>query len=385
MMSGGVPTVGERLLRASGAFLPALLAAAFTLSYYTNIGTLVILGLSAWYIALGWRKVAAWPWALAVIGLFALVALKDGMLLLLGEGGFRSFAKSGSRIVSLAGAAALLASHPRERVERAFETALGITLGFVLLAFVAARAGIAPWLFNTNALGMLGAWYPLVLAARLRRGADARARRLAVAILVIGFLVFLWDVLSPSPGSRTAIPAYLLGAAFVLAPRGKHLGRAGATLVVLAMASSTLLSQVFVPRLDELLSRRQQIWSAFVEKGLERPILGWGYTEEDDNRRLVGPLLEGRSEYESFMRKGLGAHNAFISMFFENGLVAVLVLVALLAWRARRMEDPPGPFDVSLMAYLVFMSMDAFSAGGITFLGYYLGICLLALPPESRP
>jgi O-antigen ligase len=120
-----------------------------------------------------------------------------------------------------------------------------------------------------------------------------------------------------------------------------------------------------------------------VQKGAERPLLGWGYTEEDDNRRLVGPLLEGKRAYEMIMRKGLGPHNAFLGMFFENGAIAALFFVTLFFLRVLRSSTPFGSFDVSLIAYIAFMSSDAMNPGGLTFLGYYLGICLLAVRPSA--
>lgn len=373
-------TTRLRLLELSAKALPFALGTAFVFSYYTNIGTGVILALSAWYLALNWRAVLGSRWALCVVGFFTAIAFKDGVMFALGEGSFRAFAKSGSRVFVLLGSAALVLAYERERLERALEAALGITFAAIGAAFLAMRAGLLPWIFNSNTFGMLGVWFPLVLAARLRRGGGRRGYLAAAGVLAAGLAVFLADAVAATAGSRTAPPALLLGAFAILLPkRPKRLGPiAGAAVFCLALVSVTVLSIIYIPRVDKLLASRQQLWQAFSQKALEKPVLGWGFTEEDDNRRLIGPILEGKNFHQEFMEHGYGSHNSFLGMFFENGAAAALLFAALFLARVLRSGTPFGPFDASVMAYLGFMSADSMNPGGLTFLGFYLGLCLLA-------
>jgi O-antigen ligase len=111
---------------------------------------------------------------------------------------------------------------------------------------------------------------------------------------------------------------------------------------------------------------------------MERPLLGWGYTDEGDNIRLVADKLRGMPIHDQFMASGLGPHNSLLAMFFENGALFALAYLALLFLRARKTGPRAGLFDVSLAAYIAFMSADAMAPGGVTFLGFYLGACLLS-------
>jgi len=145
-----------------------------------------------------------------------------------------------------------------------------------------------------------------------------------------------------------------------------------------AAAAIAFLSLVFVPKIDAILTGRAELWTAYAAKGMERPLLGWGYTDEGDNLRLLADKLRGAPIYDQFMASGLGPHNSLLAMFFENGGLFALAYLALLLLRARRTGGRVGLFDLSLAAYLAFMSADAMAPGGITFLGFYLGACLLS-------
>ncbi|HNV36965.1 MAG TPA: hypothetical protein PKL79_08095, partial [Rectinema sp.] len=115
-----------------------------------------------------------------------------------------------------------------------------------------------------------------------------------------------------------------------------------------------------------------------------QPLIGWGFTTEADNIRLVSSYMIDTPFYDAFAKTGLGPHNSFLAMFFENGVIALAGYITLLLARIRAMRPPLTMFDVSLLAYLVFMSLDAMAPGGLTVLGYFLGICILEVPERSQ-
>jgi hypothetical protein len=380
-------TLRERVLSASAPFFPWLLGVAFAFGniprfYWVGIGLLLFL--AVWYGLWNFRAALSSRWALLVVGFFAAIALKDGILWAAGAGRFDSFAKSGSRIVSLFGAAAMLAAYPRKETERAFGLALGVSA-----AIIAAEALLVLWgkagqpVMNSNTFGMLFAWLPLYFALRLREKGKAWAEILAAVVGLAGLGLLYYHGFKLG-GDRTAPIAYAVGLVYLYLanPLRSRPSRAPRALlaveVACAAAAIAFLSLVFVPKIDAILTGRAELWGAYAAKGMERPLLGWGYTDEGDNIRLVADKLRGMPIHDQFMASGLGPHNSLLAMFFENGALFALAYLALLFLRARKTGPRAGLFDVSLAAYIAFMSADAMAPGGVTFLGFYLGACLLS-------
>jgi len=374
-------TLPSRVLAQSERYLSLLLSLAFVFSYYTRIGTAVILLLCAWYLFWNGAVVLKNRWALLLIGFFAAITLKDCLMWLIGQGMFKSFAKSGSRVFILAGCAAMIASIERRKLENSLLIALGVTALCLGISFFLMRNGRIPRIFNPNAFGMLAGWFPLAFAARLRAEGGRKNCLFALGILIAGFSLLFTDAFlsyASLPGSRTAPFAFVLGAIFVGFPRRWNPKIVAILIVFVSVVSVMVLSVSMNQRINKVLAFRPELWSAYAAKGAERPMTGWGYTESEDNKRLLGDLLEGKSIFQEFHDVGLGPHNSFIAMFFENGILAALVFIVLIVLRMSKFSNPPGIFDVSLMAYMGFMSADAMNPGGLTFLGFYLGICLLA-------
>lgn len=372
-----VARIADGTRKTAGHMLPWLLGGALVASELSRAGSVALLALCAFYGLLFWRGVLRNTWALLVIGLFAVLTLKDGALFALGTGSFLAFAKAGSRVVSLFGAAAIIACLPRERLERRMLVPLGmIALVFGGSVFLM-RKGARPFTLNPNTFGMLVAWFPLALAALLKKKGGSYAW-LGFLVLFTGFALIDYEARNAGmQGSRTAPLAYALGALYILLPRPLRKPFA-LTSVSGALVAIVVLSFVFVPKIDQILAGRQQLWQAYAHKGLERPLTGWGYTDEAANKLLLDAELAGKPIYGQFAATGLGPHNGFLSMFFENGLLAFLAYGALFVLAALRTESAPGPFDASLLAYIGFMSADAMTPGGVSFLGFYLGFCLVA-------
>ena len=374
------------LLATSLRFLPFLFALAFSFSGYTNIAIFVILFLSFWYLILNWQIVIRDRWALFVIGFFLAIAAKDGIMFALGKGSFVAFAKSGSRPVVLAGCSAMLHAHSRKDIERALMDGFWVTFSYLLIIFILMRFRKLPIIYNINTFGMTGIWAAILTGTNRWQNKIKNSRLEALAILISVLILVLQDVYFSGgfEGSRTAIFAMITAICFILFSETKYAMVFARLELALVLVFILVGSMVFIPQLNDLLSNRQYLWQAFLRKGLEQPLIGWGFTTEADNIRLVSSYMIDTPFYDAFAKTGLGPHNSFLAMFFENGVIALAGYITLLLARIRAMRPPLTMFDVSLLAYLVFMSLDAMAPGGLTVLGYFLGICILEVPERSQ-
>jgi len=362
------------LLATSLRFLPFLFALAFSFSGYTNIAIFVILFLSFWYLILNWQIVIRDRWALFVIGFFLAIAAKDGIMFALGKGSFVAFAKSGSRPVVLAGCSAMLHAHSRKDIERALMYGFWVTFSYLLIIFILMRFNILPMIYNANTFGMIGIWAAILTGTNRWQNKIKNSRLEALAILISVLILVLQDVYFSGgfEGSRTAIFAMITAICFILFSETKYAMVLARLELVLVLVFILIGSMVFIPQLNDLLANRQYLWQAFLRKGLEQPLIGWGFTTEADNIRLVSSYMIDTPFYDAFAKTGFGPHNSFAGY------------ITLLLARIRAMRPPLTMFDVSLLAYLVFMSLDAMAPGGLTVLGYFLGICILEVPERFQ-
>jgi O-antigen ligase len=155
--------------------------------------------------------------------------------------------------------------------------------------------------------------------------------------------------------------------------------RVSTAIVFLAVAGSGYLALSYSPKIDNLLTHRQELWNAYTAKSMEKPLTGWGYADSSRAIKLLADKLANKPMNAEFTVAGNGPHNSYLAMVFENGIVALLGFTTLLVYRARQARDKPTLFDVALIGFIVFMSSDAMNAGGITFLGFFLGVCFLAV------
>lgn len=374
--------VKDRLLSIAYTIVPLLLGIAFSVGDFTYIGVALIVAVSAWYLILGWKAVLSNQWALLVIGFFLAIALKDGTLFALGQGSFKAFAKSGSRVFVLAGTAAFLMAYEKHTIEKAFGTALGIAAAAAAAMTILARLGVIPWIINANMFGETFVWFPLYLAYTTKKKGTRKANVLSLVILLAGFAIVLFEAFGMrEQGSRAAPLAFLAGAFFLIISRLEPKLRKWLAYALLAGAVAAIFycSLTFDERINNLLANRQYLWNAYAHKGIEHIWFGWGWTDSSDNQRIIGEYMKNTPFYQGFVSRGFGPHNSLLAMFFENGILALIAYIGLVVARIARARVPFSFFDISLMAFIVFFSIDAFAPGALSFLGYYLGVCLLAV------
>lgn len=372
----------DGVLGISGRIAPPVLALAFILSYWTAAGTVLIIPFCAWYAVFGWRKALRSVWVQAVLGFFLLLALKDFLSFLAGSGTFRSFAKSGSRGFVLLGAASFLALYGKDKAEWVFLSALAgvaAAMGIYWALFTAHLSLGWPKAFDEtlqrNVPGQLSLWFPLgiLLYARKMEGRFAPVWRIAAFAFGEVFMIFL----SLSGGWRVGPLAFaVLGLGLFLPwPRVRHYFVP--SLLLLSLLALFGLMGTSDRRFNRLLFYRIDLWNAYAAKAMERPLLGWGYSEPERNKDLAAEDLKGTMAFEEFAQVGLGPHNAYIAMVFENGLVALAGFVALLFFRAFSIRSPPSFFDLSFAAFIFLLALDAMNPGGLRFLGFFLSFCLI--------
>lgn len=373
------------LLNISAKILPYVFGIAFSLGSYTYVGAVLTLVVSAWFLALNWKEVLKDKWSLIVIGFFLAITCKDAVAFVLKTESFTAFAKSGSRVFVLAGSAALLLSYPRKEIEHAFIVGYGIASAWIALTFVLMRLSIMPWIYNFNVFGNLSLWFPLLWGAQLYSKGDAKSRRWSVIIFIVSIIILSIDGFGMKiQGSRTAPLTLAAGFILTLFSDKKASRWLGLAMLIGAVGSIIILSVYFIPDIDRLLAHRQELWQAYWAKAWERPLTGWGWTSVEDNIRLLEPLLRGTTVYPQLVSVGLGPHNSFLAMFFENGLFALVGFVAIYLARIVKASLPLRPLDIALIAYIVMISLDAMMAGGLTYLGYFLGVCLLAIDKSTQ-
>ena len=369
-----------RLLEVSYKWLPYILGIAFSFSSYTYVGVALTLILSAWYLALGWKEIIKDKWSLVVIGFFLAITCKDAVEFVLKNETFAAFAKSGSRVFVLAGSAAMLLSYSRDKIERAFVIGYGIAAAWIGIVFIFMRFSVVPWIYNYNEFGDLAMWFPMLLGARLYSKGDKKSRTLAVIIFIASLAILGFDAVGMKiQGSRTAPVALAVGFAFTLISDKKVSRWLGFALLIGAVGSIIVCALYFSPRIDTLLEHRQELWQAYWVKAFQRPLTGWGWTSAADNIRLLEPVMRGKFYYPEFIATGLGPHNSFLAIFFEDGILAFVGFIAVLIFKIAKSSHPLRPFDIALFAYIVVISLDAMMAGGLTYLGYFLGVCILSI------
>ena len=213
-------------------------------------------------------------------------------------------------------------------------------LGFVaLLAVIVFAVQLAA---GTVRRGWGVAWLGLaVLTLVLTRSATV-----SMAAGVVGF-AWLFALWTRRRGPQRRRPVYLVAAASVIA--------AGAGVA----AFTPQLLAVFGKSPD--VTGRIDIWRGVIEAASERPMLGWGWVS------YWAPWAEPFQGLA--VRKGvvyLQAHNAWLDVWLQLGIVGVIVFVALVLstlWRSwflavdrpRRGIDDTEPYSASALLPLLLL------------------------------
>lgn len=216
--------------------------------------------------------------------------------------------------------------------------ALAAPIGLVYSKVAPIVAGRYTWLavHPVNAANMLGAAFVIAVAAatdpRVLGGRLPRGAALICALEIGGFLV--------ATKTRSAVGAALVAAlvcVWFIRPRGARAGVAVSALLAAGLIAATAWTAIvdYVERGEgvkqlENLNSRTNVWDAAFELVKESPITGRGYAA------ARGVFLD---------RFGLGgAHNAFVEVAVNSGLIGLTALLVLLGmaavglWRARSPE-----------------------------------------------
>jgi probable O-glycosylation ligase (exosortase A-associated) len=177
---------------------------------------------------------------------------------------------------------------------------------------------------------------------------------------------------SYSRGAVLALGAVVLSLAAKMNRKGLALVvLIGGALIVSAVAPEKWISRMETLRTydqDQSAVGRLEAWSVFYRVGLDRPLLGAGFYGPS-SEEIFFRYLPTAKEYRN-------AHNSFVNILGEHGVIAFVMFISLIAscfWtlrRVRRLAKTAGEaswiqnyaqmFEVSLIGYVVagmFLSM----------------------------
>jgi len=192
-----------------------------------------------------------------------------------------------------------------------------------------------------------------------------KAKRRIVAVLsllVTGVATYLI-------GAKTAtlaIPIGIVGAVLYLA-FGKYRAKiALGIMTIVVLGLPIFFTQVVNPtQISESLSRRSSvddsliyrlyIWNFTSERGLERPILGWGV----DASRHIGKDIMIMDPVRGSVGEAipLHPHNVFLQLFVELGLPGMLFSLILLAGVFRLLDRPGLSVAERIGSFACFISI----------------------------
>jgi O-antigen ligase len=217
---------------------------------------------------------------------------------------------------------------------------------------------------NRNLLGFVALLAVIVFTVQLRAQTVKREAGLIWLALAVGMLL-----LTRSATVTVALVAVVAALYFALWARRVHDQHRRPLYVVAAASVLTVASTLalFSSQLFSLLGRsddltgRLDIWASVTQLALERPVFGWGWVS------YWVPWVEPFNDLA--VRKGvtyLQAHNAWLDVWLQLGIVGVILFAALVfstLWRAWFLAvDRPrlgvhdtAPFAVSALLPLLLL------------------------------
>lgn len=233
------------------------------------------------------------------------------------------------------------------------------------------EARLGGYLMNPNELGMLCVVGIACLLFNFYRQHRPVLTTIKIGLLLLALLL---------TGSRSSLVGFLLIVFFHIQQAGNTRLKTVANLAAL-LAVPVLVPLVFVKQggLEEVLSMtgRLPFWHALLTEGLPRePLLGYGFM-----RISYGEYFQSVHTYAAQM-----AHNTFIQVLMNLGLVGFTIVVLQLASTIRAFVLAPSPqlrlLGVGLLIPILINSFTEFGIFGMTNYGilfYQFLICFGSL------
>ena len=209
--------------------------------------------------------------------------------------------------------------------------------------------------YNPNTLAALWMLAVLALTGLCLSTVYSPFIRLLLGMLTVPMLLGMINT-----GSRAGIGALMIGFGVYLLPYGRSRGRLTAIiLAVLGLVATTYLVMQ-APAADRWQSAsagqfagREDIVPASIAMFVERPFLGW--------KPLMSGHELGRRVYSLYHPGGRDAHNLFLHLLLEGGIVGTLPFLGGLwlcgrsAWKAR--SKPLGLLPLALLCGMLASCM----------------------------
>jgi hypothetical protein len=223
------------------------------------------------------------------------------------------------------------------------------------------HAGIYAHKNTLGAVALLGGLFALYGTTR----GDARMRLAGCALLpIVGLLLVL---------SRSKTSLALLFVVPVLAFAAGFLGRrlrialpvvlviGAGVAIFLASGAIDGVSYADLSRMvsgDDTFTGRTELWRFSLQAIAERPAFGWGYQSFWGIESSPQALLP-----DGFLRRTPHAHNGYLDLLLQGGMVALVGFLAMLAMVARRIDrlgdvDPGlGFFATALLLQAILLNL----------------------------
>lgn len=269
----------------------------------------------------------------------------------------------------------LLDSEPAVKAAlQAYVLGAFVASGSIIAAFLTAPASKFPEHLRVNALGFETDGIALVVAIALPAAwylaghRDGRARSPAAGLLNYAYMPVGVLALALT-GTRGATLASIPTLAFVLWSL-RHAGPARRLTAAAAIATAAVVLVTVAPsgplerigtastatELDEgALAGRLGIWQASLRQLEQRPLIGVGL---DAHRTAIAPAISRTTVYKE---TGKVAHNTYISVLTETGVVGFILFTGVLLSVIARTLRRPGPDRVYWFAQLGVLAIGAIS------------------------
>jgi O-antigen ligase len=226
---------------------------------------------------------------------------------------------------------------------------------------------------HKNSLGMFCAFLGIFLTWRLLRGWHK-----SVAMAIDGLLLVLTVYLLRGSRSSTSVGVFAIGMIMlVLGIYLKRNTRKLSSLVIATFMTLIILQGILVIYFDSSISSlffsasardssftgRLPVWNELIKIGIQRPILGVGY---GGDWRISKTILE-KTMFTSSV--GVNAHNGYIHVFMDLGLVGLSIILLLIAQtykKALRSIEQNQEMGILLLSFCLMIVFHNLTESTIT-------------------